>query len=561
MSVLSSPPKYASMDVVELSKSASSRAAGRIRDLENTLDISLTKNNLAGSGSPAGSRVIAFTTPAVGRRKSVFSRTPSTEEAASSTPCSSHKPSLGSRPSTTLLSRKTFSRLQHRNTPLSSSSSAKQLQCSTPSSDTPASSLTTSSSWSSLKSRPASAAFERGESTAPGSQTRSRIVSLPEHVKRDVKKLFDSFALQHKRQEAAQRKQPRPLSGGQSKQAQQQHEQRHRQQPRGEAQPQGRQERVVQDGTPKPAQPDKAQGHKAQPHKAQPHKTPPSPGSRQEPGAEVARLGPTRQSFAQLLRVYNRRASSAEIGAMLQVVEEPLGRLTSKAWAAETTQRHGDEIRRIFASADRDGSGGIDVSEFAASVEEATGLDDLELRRLFDAADKDKDGGACCHASLPLSSPGSPALALSSPGSPALALQPFAADLSAFWRADGLVPFAPSFCPRAVLDMDEFMHLVSSSTALSQSFDAILDAAKERRERTEHERLSTIFRHVPEGGFQNAKGSTGSPSRGRLRPSLFHLRSLHEVSLPWQLQPTYAPSSPHKSQLIRSSRRVRSPDS
>ena len=224
MSVLSSPPKYASMDVVELSKSASSRAAGRIRDLENTLDISLTKNNLAGGGSPVGSRVIAFTTPAVGRRKSVFSRTPSTEEAASSTPCSSHKPSLGSRPSTTLLSRKTFSRLQHRNTPLSSSSSAKQLQCSTPSSDTPASSLTTSSSWSSLKSRPASAAFERGESTAPGSQTRSRIVSLPEHVKRDVKKLFDSFALQHKRQEAAQRKQPRPLSGGQSKQAQQQHE-------------------------------------------------------------------------------------------------------------------------------------------------------------------------------------------------------------------------------------------------------------------------------------------------------------------------------------------------
>ena len=109
----------------------------------------------------------------------------------------------------------------------------------------------------------------------------------------------------------------------------------------------------------------------------------------------------------------------------------------------------------------------------------------------------------------------------------------------------------------AVLDLDEFMHLVSSSQQLSQAFDAILDTAKQRRERTQHERLSAIFRHVPEGGFHNGPAS---PTRGRLRPSLFHLRSLHDVHLPsWHAQATCAPSSPHKSQLI-SVQRLVTPD-
>ena len=77
---------------------------------------------------------------------------------------------------------------------------------------------------------------------------------------------------------------------------------------------------------------------------------------------------------------------------MLHVVAEPLGRLTSQVWAVEMKRVRGSEIRRVFAAVDRDGSGGLDVSEFAAAVEEA-GLDDLELRRLFDATDKDGNGG------------------------------------------------------------------------------------------------------------------------------------------------------------------------
>lgn len=109
---------------------------------------------------------------------------------------------------------------------------------------------------------------------------------------------------------------------------------------------------------------------------------------------------------------------------------------------------------------------------------------------------------------------------------------------------------------RAVLDLDEFIGLVSASPVLYKAFDSILSTAKDRRERTEHERLSTIFRHVPDGGFHNHHAS---PNSQRLRPSLFHLRSVHEVNRHlattwWHTQPAVlpgAPSSPHKSQLIK----------
>lgn len=374
-----SPMMYSSLNVVELSSRASRRAAGRIRNLEVALESGLTK--LSADMSPGEGRgvTLGFATPAAGRTKSVFSHTPSTDEVVKTAATSGVGSRNGSWPST-MRTQKFVSRLQHR-TPLSSSSSAKQLRCSTLSCSPSATSLTSSSSWSTLKSRPASAAFERGESAAPGSKTLSRLVSLPEYVKRDVKKLFDSFALQQcKQQEEAQREQDRKIR--QPKHAQ----------PASEWTLQG----ATQPKQPQP-QPEKQHlpdqtGHQKSPHSQQIAAAGAPAKRSQPPSAEVARLLPTRQSFAQLLRVYNRRASSAEIAAMLQVVAEPLGRLTSQVWAVETKRLRGSEIRRVFAAVDRDGSGGIDVSEFAAAVEEA-GLDDLELRRLFDAADKDGNGG------------------------------------------------------------------------------------------------------------------------------------------------------------------------
>lgn len=160
-------------------------------------------------------------------------------------------------------------------------------------------------------------------------------MSLPDHVKREVKDLLESFALQQR-----QKEEERQLSESAAPQT-------------------------------KPQRP-----------------------SQKLMSVDVARLAPTRQSFAQLLRVYKKRATAAEIDAMLESVAEPLSKLISASWAAETKRLHGNEIRRIFARIDRDHSGGIDVSEFAAAVEEV-GLDESSLRQLFDASDKDGNGGEC----------------------------------------------------------------------------------------------------------------------------------------------------------------------
>ena len=101
-----------------------------------------------------------------------------------------------------------------------------------------------------------------------------------------------------------------------------------------------------------------------------------------------------------------------------------------------------------------------------------------------------------------------------------------------------------------VLDLDEFVELVSTSKRLAQHFVQILEAARERRERVEYDRLSRIFRTVP---------AEASPSGRRVRPSLSDLRALKEVSLPWdrlsEKWDVQGTSSPHKSQLIQKPRR------
>ena len=97
-----------------------------------------------------------------------------------------------------------------------------------------------------------------------------------------------------------------------------------------------------------------------------------------------------------------------------------------------------------------------------------------------------------------------------------------------------------------VLDLDEFVTLVSRSSVLSKAFGCILQTARHRRERTEHERLDTIFRTIP---------AEASPSGRRHRPSLFDLRVVHDVTLPWERQHAVVhcsalPTSPHKSEMI-----------
>ena len=100
-----------------------------------------------------------------------------------------------------------------------------------------------------------------------------------------------------------------------------------------------------------------------------------------------------------------------------------------------------------------------------------------------------------------------------------------------------------------VLDFDEFVDIISTSKCLSAAFGDILDAANERRQREEYERLALIFR--------NPSAISSPNGRTRRRPALAHLRHVHEVAetMPWSDRglPTDAAVSysPPKAQLIR----------
>lgn len=146
--------------------------------------------------------------------------------------------------------------------------------------------------------------------------------------------------------------------------------------------------------------------------------------------------------------------------------------VVSGRWAVQARSQNATEIRQAFARADIDGSGGIDISEFANAVAAAK-IDERHARSIFDAADANGDG---------------------------------------------------------VIDLDEFVQLVASSCVLRPAFGQIMAAAKERRERAEFDRLSSLFR--------NPAQHYPSPSTGRRRrPSLFDLRVVHEVIVPGSRQP------------------------
>lgn len=183
-------------------------------------------------------------------------------------------------------------------------------------------------------------------------------------------------------------------------------------------------------------------------------------GATMPPLQAIPKLAPTKKGFEQLLRLYHGRTNSDEIEAMLAVVAKPLDALVRGRWAARTKAQYGHAIRRAFAKADKDGSGGIDVSEFAMAVAAAK-IDEAHVRALFDAADQDGNG---------------------------------------------------------VLDLDEFMGVVSSSNVLQTAFEEILRTAEERRERTENQRLACIFRSPAVRRLRSPSGRRSRPSLSHLRP-------------------------------------------
>ena len=188
-------------------------------------------------------------------------------------------------------------------------------------------------------------------------------------------------------------------------------------------------------------------------------------------GLDPRKLQPTKRSFERVLHLYYPHASGDELQAMLCLIAEPLAALTNGMWAESAKKTFGEEIRKAFAKVDKDGSGGIDVSEFASAVE-AADISEQHVREIFEAADANGDG---------------------------------------------------------VLDMNEFLNLISTSSVLRPAFGDIMKEAKDKRQRDEYQRLSVIFRDPAD------VMSAHSPSGRRRRPNLSDLRNVFEVesSLPY----------------------------
>lgn len=100
----------------------------------------------------------------------------------------------------------------------------------------------------------------------------------------------------------------------------------------------------------------------------------------------TGKLKPTKRSFEAILRLYYPQQTADEREAMLALTKPHLEALANGRWAAHAKAQYGADIKRAFAKADKDGSGGIDVSEFAVAVE-AAHIDESHVRTLFEAAD------------------------------------------------------------------------------------------------------------------------------------------------------------------------------
>ena len=345
-----SPPQLRTIDVVKFSADASTRAEDLVKDLKQTLERSLsdgspaspkgifatplvtrTKSRLIGSGS--GSRVAAMSR--IGSIGSIGSSGSSGSIAAGGSAVRLMTPSssIGSRPTPPSSLSCSASRL----TPSSSFSGSSRKPATatrTPQTLVSASKQRLSSSAKKLISPPSGASLFSDSSrdsrsacspslsmagggsmpslmATPSSQRslphRSRICSLPGHVKREVLDLFDGFALQQ-------------------------------------------QEEAKRDVNATPSDVSVASGNIGVSRKLKSAGSLPIGGdakaaavlSGAQYAADAPKLAPTKKSFEQLLRLYHKMASADEIEAML--AGTPAAQRGSNPWTS-----HAPSARRSSA--------------------------------------------------------------------------------------------------------------------------------------------------------------------------------------------------------------------
>ena len=199
---------------------------------------------------------------------------------------------------------------------------------------------------------------------------------------------------------------------------------------------------------------------------------------------KIANLEAACGSFEAVLRLYYRRAREGEIEQMLTLCEPAYEALERTRWIARMRRTATDEIKQAFYAGDGSGDGMLSLAEFAEAVA-------LHRGERHPAGSGEKRAGVSSELE------------------------------AAFLRAD--------HDGNGLLDFDEFLELVASNPGFVKSFDAILTIGSKRKARQEESRKSLIFRSCISPGSHGVV----SPTTGRRRrPSLFDLRSVHEVRLP-----------------------------
>jgi len=192
-------------------------------------------------------------------------------------------------------------------------------------------------------------------------------------------------------------------------------------------------------------------------------------------------------SFVDVLKLYYPTFARQTLESMIAEARDGIELIDRRKWVAGAKGTYAERLKLAFVKHDKDGSGGLSMSEFVGAVQ--TG-----------ARAPQPDGNG----------------AKAPPGSASAA--PTQEELHALFAAadtDG----------DGVLDFDEFLELCAQQPWLVSAFDRIVELGVRRKLRTEEARLSAIFRHPVSPTSRLVK----TPGGHRWRPSLFDLRPSDEV--------------------------------
>ena len=163
------------------------------------------------------------------------------------------------------------------------------------------------------------------------------------------------------------------------------------------------------------------------------------------------------KQFTKILQIYYPWADKKELKSMIDIINIDDIKIEKTVWANNIESQYKQDIIELFGIFDKDNSCSIDINEFKDIFTACSQVDDKQISVLFNEADINNDGS---------------------------------------------------------LDIIEFIDFVSKHDELRTHFDTIINTALKKRKKSNNERLSVIFKNLPD-----------SPQRINWRPSLSDLKS------------------------------------